>query len=193
MHLAARRTCVACAAQPALSLTDQATLFAGGNDADVRKTAGAPQPAGRFSSELARWIVRLLVVAAAAFALTGCQSLSPRAESPPSLDNADALARQGDLMGAAHMYEALAGQNSGADRNEYLFRAARSFLIARRPEETARVLAELEEPLTAQETAERPLLEVELALARGQGQQAWQRITTLPEPRTSTEALHYWR
>jgi uncharacterized protein len=142
---------------------------------------------------LARWIVRLLVVAAAAFALTGCQSLSPRAESPPSLDNADALARQGDLMGAAHMYEALAGQNSGTDRNEYLFRAARSFLAARRPEDAARVLAELEQPLTAQQATEKPLLEVELALARGQGQQAFQRIITLPEPRTAPEALHYWR
>jgi outer membrane PBP1 activator LpoA protein len=91
------------------------------------------------------------------------------------------------------MYELLAEQNSGADRNEYLFRAARSFLAARRPEEAARVLAELEQPLTAQQATEKPLLEVELALARGQGQQAWQRITTLPEPRTAPEALHYWR
>ena len=55
----------------------------------------------------ARWISRLLVVAVAGWALTGCPSLSPRAESPPSLDNADALARSGDLMGAGHMYEAL--------------------------------------------------------------------------------------
>ena len=142
---------------------------------------------------LARWIVRLVVVAVAAFALTGCPSFSPRAESPPSVDTADALARQGDQMGAARMYEALAGQNSGTDRNEYLFRAARSFLMARRPEEAARVLAELEQPLTAQQATEKPLLEVELALARGQGQLAWQRISTLPEPRTSPEALHYWR
>jgi outer membrane PBP1 activator LpoA protein len=142
---------------------------------------------------LARWIVRLLVVAAAAIALTGCPSLNPRAEAPPSLDNADALARQGDQMGAARMYEALAGQNSGTDRNEYLFRAARAYLIARRPEEAARTLAEVEQPLTAQQAVEKPLLEVELNLARGQGQQAWQRIGTLTEPRTAPEALHYWR
>ncbi len=113
--------------------------FAGGNKGVVRKMA-----AGHFYDGLQRWVFRLLVVAVAGWALTGCPSLSPRAESPPSLDNADALARQGDQMGAAHMYEALAGQNSGTDRNEYLFRAARAFLIARRPEEAARVLAELE-------------------------------------------------
>ena len=140
-----------------------------------------------------RWIVRLVVIATAAFSLTGCPSLSPRAESPPSLDNADALARQGDLVGAAHMYEALAGQNSGADRNEYLLRAARAFLVAHRPEEAARDLAELEQPLTAQQATEKPLLDIELALARGQGQQAWQRISALPEPRTAPEAVHYWR
>jgi outer membrane PBP1 activator LpoA protein len=144
--------------------------------------------------QLTRWIVRLVVVAAAGLALTGCPSLSPRAESPPSLDNADALARSGDQMGAAHMYEALAGQNSGSDRNEYLFRAARAYLAGHRPEEVARVLNEIEPgSLTAQQATEKPLLEVDLTLARGQGQQAWQRISTLPEPRTAPEALHYWR
>jgi outer membrane PBP1 activator LpoA protein len=142
---------------------------------------------------LARWIVRLVVVAAAAITLTGCPSLNPRAEAPPSLDNADALARQGDQTGAARMYEALAGQNSGADRNEYLFRAARAYLAGRHPEEAARVLASVEQPLTTQQSVEKPLLEVELALARGQSQQAWQRIGTLTEPRTAPEALHYWR
>src|SRR5262249_13037177 len=128
---------------------------------------------------LARWIVRLAVFAAAAITLTGCPSLNPRAAGPPSVDTADALARQGDQAGAARMYEALAGQNTGADRNQYLFRAVSAYLAARRPEDAARVLAQVEEPLTPQQTAERPLLEVELALARGQAQQAWQRISTL--------------
>ncbi len=141
----------------------------------------------------ARWISRLLAVAVAGWALTGCPSLSPRAESPPSLDNADALARSGDLLGAGHMYETLASQNSGSDRNEYLFRAARAYLNGRRPEEAARVLAEIEQPsLTAQQSVEKPLLDVDLALARGQGQQAWQRVSSLAEPQTAPEALHYW-
>src|SRR5215471_2729200 len=130
----------------------------------------------------ARWISRLLVVAVAGWALTGCPSLSPRAESPPSIDNADALARSGDLMGAGHMYEALAGENSGSDRNEYLFRAARAYLSAHRPEEAARVLATVEQgAFTGQQAVEKPLLDVDLALARGQGQQAWQRISSIQE------------
>ena len=142
---------------------------------------------------LARWIVRLAVVAAATLALTGCPSLGPRAEAPPSLDNAEALARQGDQNGAARMYEALAGQNSGTDRNEYLLRATQAFLAAHRTEEAARVLSGMEQPLSTQQAVEKPLLEVEITLARGQGQQAWQRLGTITEPRTAPEALHYWR
>ena len=141
----------------------------------------------------ARWIVRLAVVAAAAITLTGCPTFNPRTAGPASVDTADTLARQGDQMGAARMYESLAGQNTGADRNQYLFRATSAYLAAKRPEEAARVLAQVEEPLTSQQAVEKPLLEVELALARGQGQQAWQRIGTLPEPRTAPEAAHYWQ
>jgi len=138
-----------------------------------------------------RWIVRLSALAAAFLTLTGCPSLGPRAEAPPSLDTADALARQGDQAGAARMYEALAMQNSGTDRNGYLFRAVRAYLAARRPEDAARALAAVESPLTATQTLERTLLEVELDLARGQGPQAWQRIGTLPEPATASEAQRY--
>jgi outer membrane PBP1 activator LpoA protein len=141
----------------------------------------------------ARWIVRFVVVVAALATLTGCPSLNTRGEGPPSVDAADALARQGDQVAAAKMYEALADQNSGNDRNQYLFRAAHAYLTVKRPEEVARILAELQEPLTAQQAVDRPLLEVELAMMRGQSQQAWQRIASLPEPRTAPEALRYWR
>src|ERR1700690_755127 len=102
---------------------------------------------------LARWIVRCAVITTAALVLTGCPSFTRQGELPPSADRADSLARQGDQAGAAKVYEALAAQNSGADRNEYLFRATRAFLTARLPEEAARVLGSLEQPLTPQQTA----------------------------------------
>ncbi|HEY3784491.1 MAG TPA: penicillin-binding protein activator [Steroidobacteraceae bacterium] len=133
----------------------------------------------------------LAVLAVAVFVLTGCPSLGPRAEAPPSVDTAEALARQGDQGGAARMYEALATQNSGADRTEYLFRAARAFIAAHRADDAARVLASIEPPLTPQQTAERPMLDIQVALARGQSAQAWQRISSLAEPKTAPEALRY--
>ena len=140
---------------------------------------------------LTRWIVRLGVVVAATVALAGC--FTQRAELPPSVDNADALAHQGDQAGAGRMYEELAAQNTGADRNGYFLRAAQAYLLARRPEDAARVLAQVEQPLTAQQSTDESLLGIELALARGQGQQAWQRINTLAEPRSAPDALRYWR
>src|SRR5581483_5724597 len=135
----------------------------------------------------------LTVLAAAILTLAGCPSLGPRAGAPPSVDTAEALARQGDQAGAARMFEALAAQNSGADRTQYLFRAAHAYLAARRADDAARVLASIEPPLTPQQTAERGMLDVEVALARGQGAQAWQRISALPEPKTAPEASRYLR
>jgi len=147
----------------------------------------------RLLSTFGQSILRLILLTLAASALAGCPSLGPRAESPPSIDAADALARQGDQSGAARMYEALATQNSGTDRNEYLYRATRAYLAAHRPEDAARVLALVEQPLSPTQTAERALLDVELALARGQALPAWQRISSTPEPKTAPEALRYWR
>ena len=65
---------------------------------------------------LARWIVRCVVLTVAALVLTGCPSITRQVELPPSVDRAQELARQGDQPGAAKVYEALAEQNSGAER-----------------------------------------------------------------------------
>ena len=141
----------------------------------------------------AGWLFRCFGIAAAVFALTGCPRLTQRAEIPPSVERAEALAHQGDQAGAARVYEDLAAQNSGPDRNEFALRATRAYLAAHRAEDAARALAMAEPPFTAEQNVERPLLDVELALARGQGQQAWQRIGALAEPSTAPEAARYLR
>ena len=141
---------------------------------------------------IARWIVRCAVVATAAFVLTGCPSITQQAQLPPSVDRADSLARQGDQAGAAKVYEALAEQNSGADRNDYLFRAIRAYLAARLPEEAARVLVEIQQPLNAQQSVQYGMLDVQVALARGQGLQAWQKVSAMPVPATVQDAVDYF-
>jgi outer membrane PBP1 activator LpoA protein len=141
---------------------------------------------------IARWIVRCAVVATAAFVLTGCPSITQQAQLPPSVDRADSLARQGDQAGAAKVYEALAEQNSGTDRNDYLFRAIRADLAARLPEEAARVLVEIQQPLNAQQSVQYGMLDVQVALARGQGLQAWQKVSAMPVPATVQDAVDYF-
>jgi len=141
----------------------------------------------------ARWVIRFAVVATAVLALTGCPSLTREAEQPPSVDRADALARQGDQAGAARMYEALAAQNVGTDRNEYALRAVRAYLAARLPDEAMRALATVQTPLSPQQNQQYALLDVQVALARGEGAQAWQKVSVIPPPQTASEATEYFK
>jgi outer membrane PBP1 activator LpoA protein len=141
----------------------------------------------------ARWIVRFAVIFTAALALTGCPSLTRQAELPPSVDRAENLARQGDQVGAARVYEALAAQNAGADRNEFVFRATRAYLAARLPEEAARALATTQTPLNPQQASQYGLLDVQVALARGDGAQAWQKVTAMQLPSTVPESVEYFK
>jgi outer membrane PBP1 activator LpoA protein len=142
---------------------------------------------------IVRWIVRCAVLTAAALMLTGCPSITRQVELPPSADRAEGLARQGDQAGAAKVYEALAEQNSGADRNTYVFRATRAYLAARLPDEAARVLATVQTPLSPPQNQQYALLDVQVTLARGQGEPAWQKMSTLPVPSTIPEATEYFK
>src|SRR5262245_51352856 len=118
----------------------------------------------------------LLALLAALVLVASCQSLGPRGEPPPSVDRARALDRSGDYAGAARIYEALAAQNTGTEQNGYLLLAARSYLQARRADDAQRVLASIAPPLSPDQTFERQMLDVDLALARNQPNDAWQRI-----------------
>src|SRR5260370_23227474 len=140
---------------------------------------------------LLRSIMRLVLAAAAALLLSACPSLTERAGLPPSLERAEALERAGDAAAAARVYEELAAQNSGAERNALLLRAARGYLAAHRAEDAARVLALPEGPLSAEQSTERALSTAQLALERGQGRDAWQQLAAIPEPRGAAQAARY--
>jgi outer membrane PBP1 activator LpoA protein len=123
--------------------------------------------------------------------LSGCPSLTERAGLPPSVDRAEQLEHSGDLEGAARVYEALATHNSGADRNEFALHAARDYLDAQRAEDGARALGLTAEPLSADQTTERALLHVQLALERGRREEAARELAALPEPHAAALAARY--
>ncbi len=137
-----------------------------------------------------RWIASLPVLVALA-ALAGCPSLGPRSELPPSIDRAQDLQQHGDMAGAAHVYEELAQQNSGADRAAYALQAAHAWIAARRPDDAARALAMAQPPLTPEQTFDRQMLDVQILLGRGQGALAVQRLSSIPPPRNPTDAARY--
>jgi outer membrane PBP1 activator LpoA protein len=138
-----------------------------------------------------QWIGRSTAVVAAVLILTGCPSLGPRGEAPPSVDRARTLDRAGDHAGAARVYEGLAAQNTGTEQNAYLLLAARAYMQARRPDDAQRVLATIAPPLTPEQTFERQMLGVELALARNQNNEAWQQISTIQQPTAAPAAARY--
>jgi outer membrane PBP1 activator LpoA protein len=138
----------------------------------------------------ARWITRCAALAAAAFALSGCPSLTAEGP-PPSADRATSLEQSGDVAGAARVCEGLAAQNSGTSRNAYLLRAADDWVSAHRADEAARVLTGLEGSLTPDQQTERSLLGAEIALERGQTQEAWRQLSVMPTPASAAQAARY--
>ena len=134
---------------------------------------------------------RLACLLTLALALGGCPSLSERAGPPPSVERAAQLEQHGDLAGAAHVYETLAEQNSGTERNELLLSAARDYLDAHRTDDGARVLALIEGTLTPEQSSLRALLNVQLTLARGQREEAARQLSAIPQPSGGTAAARY--
>lgn len=123
--------------------------------------------------------------------LASCTSLGPTSEAPPNVDRARALDTAGDFAGAARVYEQLAAQNTGTEQNALLLQAALEHLRARKPDDAQRVLASINPPLTADQSFERQMLNVELALARNQGQEAWKQISAVPQPAGGPGVLRY--
>jgi outer membrane PBP1 activator LpoA protein len=136
-------------------------------------------------------IARIALIMLAGSALSGCPSLTQRAELPPSVDRAASLEQSGDQAGAARVYEGLAAQNTGADRNGLLLHAARDYLAAHDTANAARVLGMTAAPFPGDQGSERVLLGAEVALDRGQGQEALRELHSIPVPRAPEQAARY--
>jgi len=139
----------------------------------------------------ARWTVSLAALAAATLVLAGCVSVP--AGPAPSAEQAATLARQGNPAGAAQMYEALANQSSGPQRNDFALQAAEAYLAAQRPDDAAGALDLLSPPLSAPEAFDRSLVQVRVALQRRQPAQAWQLMQTIAVPQQAEPASRYLR
>src|SRR5579872_4917880 len=139
----------------------------------------------------ARWTVSLAALTAVALVLTGCASVP--SGPAPTADQAAALARHGNQAGAAHMYEALANQSSGAQRNDFALQAAQAYLAAHRPDDAAAALDLLSQPLSPDEAFDRSLAQVQVALERGQAAHAWQLLGAIAAPQQAEAAARELR
>ena len=138
-----------------------------------------------------RWTVSLAALAAVTLVLAGCAAVP--SGPAPSAGRAAALARQGNPAGAAQMYESLARESQGAQRNSFALQAADAYLIARRPDDAAHALNLLSGPLAVSAQFDRSLIEVRVALQRGQAARAFRMIQALAAPRQAKPASRYFR
>ncbi|MGB8327569.1 MAG: penicillin-binding protein activator [Steroidobacteraceae bacterium] len=138
---------------------------------------------------LIRSFARILVVATLMSTLAGCPSLVR--PPPPTPDNAAALSRAGDHAAAARMYEALADENPGPQRTDFLLRAAGAWLRAQSPESADRALAGLDAALAPAQSFERSLLQAQSALDRHQPSAAWAALAAAREPTAAPDADRY--
>src|SRR6185437_12401963 len=109
----------------------------------------------------------------------------------PSVEQAAMLARQGNQAGAAQMYLELANESRGAQRNGFALQAAEAYLAARRPDDAASALDLLSPPLSPDETFDRSLIQVRLALQRGHAAHAWDLIQAVAVPQQTEPASRY--
>lgn len=138
-----------------------------------------------------RWTVSLAALAAVTLVLAGCAAVP--SGPAPTAGRAAALARQGNPAGAAQMYEALARASQGAQRNSFALQAADAYLISRRPDDAAHALDLLSSPVAPSASFERSLIEVRIALQRGQAAQGWTLIQAMAAPQQGQAARRYFR
>ena len=131
--------------------------------------------------------------------LSGCASFPPASfpgENPaPNNGNPTANSQtrsHGDQAKAASALENAARKAALPEQPGLQLQAARTWLQAGRTGEAERVIASLSGPLTGSQIIERRVLDADIALASGQPQQAWQKMSAIPEPAGTPTAPQYF-
>ncbi|HQZ80533.1 MAG TPA: penicillin-binding protein activator [Steroidobacteraceae bacterium] len=133
-----------------------------------------------------------LLAIAAATVLAACTSIGPQSAPVPSMERAEQYAQDGRHEDAARLFEALAATAPGPSAGDLRLRAAREWLAARRPDEAERALAAARSTAGTALAFESRLIEVELKLARGDGQRAWAELGSLSQPAAGPAAARYF-
>lgn len=138
-----------------------------------------------------------VLAAATVGILIGCQ-VRPDFGKPrldPEVLRAEELAQSGDPLGAAELYRQAALRRADAERDRLLLLAAENYLAADMPEPARRLIAPLESvPLPADEGQRLRLLQAELLLSEGRGEEALDRLATPPPIDAATDVhRRYYR
>lgn len=133
------------------------------------------------------WVLALIAL------LASCGVLPPPvAQRAGSEQAAEYAARKGDHAQAASDYERIAASRAGAEQTDLLLSAAREWLAANQPSDAARVLTGITAQITAAQSLDRTLIEVQIALQSNRTAEAWQKINTIPDATAATVGWRYY-
>jgi hypothetical protein len=125
--------------------------------------------------------------------LASCAILPPPvSQRAATEDSAESAAHGGDHARAATQYESLAASRTGTAQVDMQLSAAREWLAANRPQDAARIIAALNQPMAAPQSLERSMIEAESLLLQNRAADAWQRINAIPDSTGATAGSRYY-
>ncbi|HMI37619.1 MAG TPA: penicillin-binding protein activator, partial [Steroidobacteraceae bacterium] len=136
-------------------------------------------------------LFRLLGAALLFAALSACAHFPP-ARFPGATPGAATQAPAGERRAEAIALENAARQAPPGAQAQLELRAARAWLQAGRAGEAQRVLGALSTGLTPVQNIERRVLDADIELASGRAQQAWLKMSAIPEPTGTPLAPQYF-
>jgi outer membrane PBP1 activator LpoA protein len=136
-------------------------------------------------------LIHLLGAALLFAALSACAHFPP-ARFPGGAAGATPQAPAGERRAEAIALENAARQAPLGDQAQLELRAARAWLQAGRAGEAQRVLGALSTGLTPVQNIERRVLDADIELASGRAQQAWLKMSAIPEPTGTPLAPQYF-
>ena len=103
---------------------------------------------------------------------------------------ADSLARQGRHEAAADLYQQLAQQTEGSERQRYLMLTARQRLLAGTPDVARAIVQRLDQPVDESNQLLWAQVSAEVAIAMGNPASALATLDAAPEAETATDATN---
>lgn len=146
---------------------------------------GGTVPTGEFSEMSRRPRTWLAVTSIALLALAGCTTPVTGPEIPGTdrqVTQAERLARDGDHIGAAQVYEQLAAQSAGELKERLLLRAAREHVRANQTQQAGRLLDQVSTKLPGADAALHAQVTAELALATRHPDRALAALDRIVQP-----------
>lgn len=133
-------------------------------------------------SKLRTWVWGACAVLLVAACTTTAPSGPQRPATNRQYEQAERLAREGNSLEAARLFEQVALQSPGELRDRLLLRAAKEYIRADNTEQATAILKQISTQLPSRDAVDRALVAAELQLRAGRAERALAELNQIPQP-----------